>query len=160
MAFGMKAITPKRLIIAPPGTQLAESQRFLRDFAFEFTHAMQEYPPWMPWKRPPTSGPRKGGRRTGNYGRQWFQTFSSGGNRSWVTVLNHVEENGRQYGIYVGGPKRGVRGRRQAKAMAARGWVSSSTVASKLRRKYTGQLLIRRMTQAGASNVPIMGRDL
>lgn len=71
---------------------------------------LQKYPAWQPWKNPPKSGLRAGGKRTGNLGREWDSyTLKSGDS---IAMTNQTT-----YGPYVQGTKE-----EQAKALAARGW--------------------------------------
>lgn len=136
MPVELRAILPRRAAV-PPAQQIRRGiDRFLRDFAFGVVREMQEYPPARPWKhRPPSSGPRKGGRRTGFYGREWGVGVRFGANR--VEVVNRAV-----YAVYVGGPVPGRGpGRRQAHALRARGWKSVSDVAPVLRRRFRPLLL-------------------
>lgn len=109
------AVLPKK----PGADPLKEQLRIkaaLTEFAFEAQRDMQKYPAWQPWtSRPPSSGPRKGGRRTGTYGRTWRV--------SWRGKYTVEIGNNTAYARFVGGPK-GT----QTRVMAGRGWPSISTV--------------------------------
>lgn len=85
---------------------LAELDRLGRRVSAE----TKQYPPWRPWKRPPKSGPHKGGRRTGALGKSWRYQVQSG-NR----IVLIVESQGVRYARYV-------QGRNQTKVMRGRGW--------------------------------------
>lgn len=94
----------------------------LEAFAFEAQRELKTYPPARPWKRPPTSGIRKGGRRTGTLGKNW---------RLGRRGLDSIEVvNNTPYGSYVQGPtgKSGKAGGQTA-VMADRGWPSVTNVA-------------------------------
>lgn len=71
---------------------------------------LQKYPAWQPWKNPPRTGLRAGGKRTGNLGRGWGSyTLRSGES---IEMVNNTE-----YAPYVQGTKD-----QQARALARRGW--------------------------------------
>jgi len=70
MTVSVKAILPKREL----GTKALERefQVYLKEFAKEIRNEMSEYPEARPWtSRTPKSGPRAGGRRTGQYKAGW-----------------------------------------------------------------------------------------
>lgn len=134
----INAIIPKKAAPVDPRKVQTGVDRWLRDFSFEVIREMQEYPPWRPWKRPPTRGPRRGGRRTGAYGKGWGSSVQFTPNS--VTIRNNVA-----YAVYVGGPRAGARGRRQARAMRARGWKSVTDVAPPIAKRMT-PVLIRKIT--------------
>lgn len=118
MTVRVVAILPKRRI--DPRAAEAELQRYLRGFAREVEDKMSEYPPARPWRsRPPRTGPRAGGRRTGQYGSGWQGAARL--SRSSVTIVNRVP-----YASAVGGSRRQVPG--QARVLAARGWRSIEDV--------------------------------
>lgn len=123
------AILPKKQPITEAQAKKHVSL-WLRNCAFEFQREMQEYPQWQPWtSRPPRTGPRAGGRRTGTYGRGWIGSprFTADS----VTVTNDV-----RYAGYVGGPTH-LSGRDggQTAVMKARGWKSISDVAEAVAKK-------------------------
>jgi hypothetical protein len=138
MALALRAILPRRSVVPAQAAARAGVSRFLRDFAFEAARQMAEYPPARPWRsRPPRRGPRAGGRRTGFYGRGWGVGIR-------LTPTSAEVSNSASYAVYVGGPNPGQgKGRRQARALRARGWKSVSDVAPVLRRRYNAQLLLR-----------------
>lgn len=139
MTIRVQAIIPRGATPLDPTRVQRGVDRFLRDFSFRVVREMQDYPAARPWKHPPPKeGPRKGGRRTGDYGKGWGLAPQFTGNS--VTLWNSV-----QYAVYVGGPKRGSRGKRQAKAMRERGWKSVSDVAPAIARELR-PVLIRRIT--------------
>lgn len=139
MTIRIEAIIPKAGTPLNARDVQTGVDRWLRDFAFAVVREMQEYPPARPWKRPPPrSGPRRGGRRTGNYGRTWGVSVRYTSNT--VTITNPVP-----YAVYVGGPRKGGRGQRQARFMRDRGWKSISDVAPTIARRLT-PVLIRRIT--------------
>lgn len=115
----LQAIVPKQYTSSKRGREGLD--RYLKSFAQEVMRDMQDYPQWRPWKNPPKTGPRAGGKRLGNYGRSWFTRGPSG---FAIEIVNNVE-----YAVYVGGPKKGAKGQRQAAHMHARGWTSVSDVA-------------------------------
>lgn len=133
----IQAIIPRGKVPLDPSKVSSGVNRWLRDFSFEVIREMQEYPPWRPWKNPPRSGPRKGGRRTGAYGKGWGSSVTFTPNS--VTIRNRVG-----YAVHVGGPRSGERGRRQAAAMRARGWKSVTDVAPPIAKRMA-PVLIRRI---------------
>lgn len=117
----MVAYNPKPKV-ATAALANQQVQTWLRDTAFEFQREMQDYPAFQPWKsRPPRSGPRKDGRRTGMYGRGWTKPPRFSVNS--VTVVNDVT-----YAGWVGGKKSRSSRPYQARHMAARGWKSITDV--------------------------------
>ena len=133
--YGFEAILPRRPIAPPPSQQRAGVDRFIRDAAAFTVNQLQDYPPARPWKnRPPKSGPRAGGRRTGAYGRGWPVGLRV--QRDRFVVYNTVA-----YAAWVGGSRRTYPG--QARAMQARGWKSVDDVIPIIRRKYNGRALMR-----------------
>jgi hypothetical protein len=123
-----EAIKPKRTVIPVEGLQV-RVDRELRDFGGDVIREMSKYPPQLPWKHgEPKSGPRRGGRRTGKYGQNWrFGNVRPG----LVEVINQIP-----YAVPVGGPKDGPKGKRQARAMAARGWPNITDVADRIWAKH------------------------
>jgi hypothetical protein len=125
----IEAILPKKKL--DPANVQRGLNTWLRDFAFEFQREMQEYPAAKPWKNPPRSGLRKGGRRTGTYGKGWTGApqFTSDS----VTIINRVG-----YAVYVGGAKRKRPG--QTRVMAGRQWKSVSDVGPEVSRRILPRL--------------------
>jgi len=118
------ALKPSRRVVAVKGLQ-TRVDRELRDFAGDFIRTMATYPAAMPWKgRTPKSGPRRGGRRTGTYGKGWRLGVVMPGS---IEAVNRVE-----YAVHVGGPKTGAKGKRQAEVMAARHWPNLTEVSDRL----------------------------
>jgi hypothetical protein len=86
----------------------------LVSFGGEMVRTMADYPEARPWKsRPPRTGPRAGGRRTGQLGRNWKTRHGP----SFIEVFNDVGYPG-----YVEGYAKGAKGQRQTRVMRARGW--------------------------------------
>lgn len=130
MSITIKAILPKQKFDA--GKVQQGLNAWLRNYAFEFQHEMQEYPPAQPWKNPPPKrGLRAGGRRTGTYGRGW--TGSTQFTANSVTITNPV-----RYAVYVGGSKRKRPG--QTRVMAGRNWKSVSDVGPEVAKRTLPQL--------------------
>lgn len=76
------------------------------------TTTAASYPPWRPWKsRPPRTGPRAGGRRTGALGKSISYRVSTGPG----SITLQVGSRGVRYATYV-------KGRRQTRVMAERAW--------------------------------------
>lgn len=124
-----------RLKVVPliPKHQVVDVTTFVNDldrelavnFAGAVIRDMTDYPPVLPWAHGfPKKGPRRGGRRTGAYGRGWQLSLHR--RATVVEVTDPVS-----YAVFVGGPKSGRRGRRQARFMARRGWPSITTVVDK-----------------------------
>lgn len=106
--------------------------RSLDAFTLEFMRQMQDYPGAQPWKNPPPkSGPRKDGRRTGNYGRNWRVRNKTKTSRE---IVNDVP-----YAVWVGGRTDGS-GPKQTANMAQRGWTSITTSRSAALAKMKAQL--------------------
>lgn len=134
-----QAMKPRRQVIPVAGLQ-TEIDRELRDFGGEFIRVMSHYPSQQPWKHgEPKSGPRRGGRRTGKYGQNWrFGNVRPG----LVEVINQIP-----YAVHVGGPKAGPKGKRQARAMAERGWPNMTDEANRIWAKH--QPAFRRILTVG-----------
>lgn len=124
------AIKPKNLAVVPvEGLQL-KVDRELRSFIGDFIGQMSKYPPQQAWKNgEPKSGPRRGGRRTGTYGPGWVIGAVTPNS---IEALNRVP-----YAVYVGGPKTGAKGKRQAGFMGDRGWPNLTEVGNRLWAKHT-----------------------
>lgn len=119
---------PKLTAIVPKGGTAIDSarakrgiQNVLLTFGFEAQRLLQAYPPAQPWKNPPKSGIRKGGKRTGDLGKNWRIGRPT---QTYIEVRNNTP-----YGSYVQGPtdKSGKAGGQTA-VMAARGWPSVTDV--------------------------------
>lgn len=109
MGISTQAILPKSYTSAAKAK--ASLDKLLLTFATEASRELQTYPTAQPWKNPPpTSGPRAGGRRTGQLGRNW-------GGHVLVSGQSITIENKTPYAVYVQGTKE-----QQARALAARGW--------------------------------------
>lgn len=93
----------------------------LKDFGVTAQKKLQTYPAAQPWKNPPKTGPRRGGKRTGSYGRGWAGSMKVSGYTS-VELTNNVT-----YAVYVGGPTSGG-GQHQTRVMSARGWPNVTQV--------------------------------
>ncbi len=144
LVLGLRAIPPsgRRRRFDPQRMVTQVDQQLVR-FIGEANRDLATYPPIQPWAHGyPKSGPRKGGRRTGTYGRNWrimrHQTGKS------ILLANPTS-----YGWYVGGPLRGPKGRRQARFQTRRGWASVTTAGSRLWPPYAGR--ITRIIQRGGS---------
>lgn len=112
----LTAITSAKVGASGKAAALAAFKSGLGAFTLEFLRQMQDYPDAQPWRVPtPKSGPRAGGRRTGDYGRGWRV---SGRTTYSVTIINNVP-----YAVWVGGPTEGD-GPKQTANMAGRGWPS------------------------------------
>ena len=136
-AITLRPILPKR----PPVTVNAQAIRTgLERFAADMVKEMQGYPGWMPWKsRPPKTGPRAGGKRTGILGKGWIYSDLR---PTQVLVTNPVP-----YAGYVQGYRgRGTKGEKQTKAMAARSWQNISDRAKETWAKHVPSL---KLTIAG-----------
>lgn len=111
----------KGQFLPPPRSDI---QRALNAFADTLLNKMASYPPAQPWKsRPPSKGPRAGGRRTGTLGRGWQRKVGTG----FAEVFNEVS-----YAVYVEGPRPGKQRRRQTAEMRRRGWPAINKTGSKL----------------------------
>lgn len=146
----IEAIVAKRQPIAT-GNLIALLQQEVGalGFAGEMVRRMSDYPPARPWRsRPPTKGPRKGGRRTGAYGRGWrigaerdLTQTGGGGFRITGSARNRVH-----YAVFVGGPRPGAYRRRQTDVMRSRGWPSITFEARRGWAKYRPRV-VRILTQ-------------
>jgi len=125
MKIALVAINPN------PRAPIGDINRLLDEalgqtgFAGRALRSLADYPPAKPWKgRTPSRGPRKGGRRTGNLGRNWrlLTPATNRGTRVWGTT------NRTRYGIYVQGPQPGVIRQRQTPNMRDRGWPNITRV--------------------------------
>lgn len=90
----------------------------LTDFGAAAHNYLRIYPPWLPWKNPPKTGPRAGGKRTGTLGRNWTQSFvrTARGTGSLPSLIMSVQvANKTPYASYV-------QGTTQTRVMQARGW--------------------------------------
>lgn len=90
----------------------------LTDFGASALKFLKDYPPWLPWKNPPKSGPYAGGKRTGTLGRNWTSSIvrTSGGAGTVGSLISSVRvENATPYASYV-------QGTRQTRVMESRGW--------------------------------------
>lgn len=118
------------------GQILIEVDRTLRNFALDLVSIQTKYPARKPWKpradgspSEPRSGPRKGGKRTGIYGKGWRIIVTRVGE---IVVENRVE-----YAVYVGGDPSDPSPLHQTQVMRDRGWTSVTEEADKLiRTKY------------------------
>lgn len=115
-------IVPKRPIInAQIPTQVSNEIRRMGQSA---SAKLRKYPPAKPWtSRPPATGPRAGGRRTGALGRSWELRFFTGG----FEVVTKIP-----YGSFVQGPRG-----QQTGVMAARGWLSVTTAGDELQKEFS-----------------------
>jgi hypothetical protein len=113
--MGIDAIRPKGFVLPDKRKIVAELERHGAIMERE----AKQYPAWRPWKNPPKTGPRAGGRRTGQLGRGWSRTVSSIGGSVTMTIKNPVS-----YAPYV-------QGSRQARALAARSWVTIISIAER-----------------------------
>lgn len=117
-------IIPKSLPLDPVWAQ-AQLDDALTTFAGAMVRDMASYPAAQPWtSRPPRTGPRAGGRRTGALGRNWRITNHARGRL--IEVANPIE-----YAPYVQGPPNAVKGQRQTAVMASRGWQTITGITSK-----------------------------
>jgi hypothetical protein len=114
--MGIDAIRPKGYVIPDKRKIVAELERYGAIMERE----AKQYPAWRAWtSTPPKTGPRAGGRRTGQLGRGWSRTVSSIGGSVTMRIQNPVS-----YAPYV-------QGSRQARAMAARSWVTIIAIAER-----------------------------
>jgi len=129
MPIYLKAIVPKRF----KQPDLNTPRLALLSFGRDVQSNMQTYPPWMPWKsRPPKTGLRAGGKRTGDLGRAW--------SLRWDSPYSLTVGNPTEYAGYVQGYRgHGGMGQRQVSALARRGWISITDVVSRLWPKHLGQ---------------------
>ena len=88
--------------------------RVMRQAGGKLVALRKTYPPALPWtSRPPRTGPRAGGRRTGQLARGWRVRFGRGSFDVWNPVL---------YAGYVQGFSTGAKGKRQTSVMRNRRW--------------------------------------
>lgn len=121
MGITAEAILPKSYTSATKGK--AALNKLLTTFAAEAQEELKTYPAWRPWKNPPRTGPRAGGKRTGQLGRAW-------NGYTLVPSRSITLENKTPYAQYVQGPKG-----EQAKALAARGWSRVDEVGKRAARR-------------------------
>lgn len=122
----LKAIVPKSFLSHLAGIEQA-SLKELDSLADDIVKRMSVYPTAQPWKsRTPKTGLRKGGRRTGNYGRNWRKVNRSKGA---VDVINPI-----RYAVWVGGPN--DKGPGQTSNMKRRGWPSITDVGREEAKKH------------------------
>lgn len=107
MSVTYRAILPKNSAWAKAGEKALNN--LLLEFAVAAERKLRTYPPAQPWKNPPRTGLRAGGKRTGNYGRGWQGDHQLKSGES-ITLTNPVK-----YATFVGGPQ-------QAGFMKQRGW--------------------------------------
>lgn len=125
--MAMEAIKPKHKIEAPKISVLeAELTRFAR----QVTDEAKRYPPWRPWKNPPKSGRRAGGRRTGDLGRSWDYKVELGGDAGYVEVKSEGAKLERPYNKFVQGDE-------QTSVMAGRGWRTIDEIAEQRQSEFT-----------------------
>lgn len=113
----------------------AKVQRQLRAFGTGVVATMQTYPSAKPWKnRPPRTGPRRGGRRTGSYGRSWGMKSL----KDRVEIASGLVSRPLKYSGYVGGwlTVNARKGQRQSRVMKQRDWPSIETVTNELWKKH------------------------
>lgn len=136
LGVSLRPILPRGKVFDPAGVADAVDRELQTTFAGNVIRRMSDYPPQeTTWgagqslgkkfgasKRKRARTGRKGYRRTGRYGRNWR---ISGRRRGYVEVSDPVE-----YAVYVGGPKEGPKGGRQARAMGRRGWTRIDTVVA------------------------------
>ena len=120
-AIRLNKIIPKSLPLDPEwATRMLDGE--LTTYAGNMVRGMALYPPALPWtSRPPRTGPRAGGRRTGGLGRNW--RISQHRRAALIEVANPTD-----YAGFVQGPPRGRKGYRQTAVMAARGWQTITVV--------------------------------
>lgn len=87
----------------------------LKVFGSKAQKNLQSYPAARPWKNPPRTGLRAGGKRTGGLGRGW-------GNVTIQSTQSVTLTNKTPYAVYVEGPSDKKPG--QTSNMAGRGWPS------------------------------------
>jgi len=138
-------LVPKRLVIDVETFVTDLDRELAVNFSGAVIRDMTIYPAVRPWSRGfPRKGPRRGGRRTGRYGRGWQLRVHRRG--TFVEVSNPVF-----YSVFVGGPKTGARGRRQAAFMRRRGWPSIDDSVNK-RWPPTRRAIVRIIAGTGRSN--------
>lgn len=139
----LQAIVPKRAPISDGIRALLTQALGPIGFQGAVIDDLSDYPEARPWKsRPPTSGPRRGGRRTGTLGRNWRPR----GPRLTAQGLVTEARNDTDYAIHVQGPPKGRKGRRQTKVMRDRGWPNVTTVGHNQWRR-THPEVVRILTQ-------------
>lgn len=116
MGISCKPILPSKTVSA------ARAQKSLDDLLLnckeEAMRLLQTYPTWRPWSsRPPLTGPRAGGKRTGTLGRGWGSYTLRSGKQIELT-------NATSYAQYVQGNSK----TQQARALARRGWTTVDVV--------------------------------
>lgn len=84
--------------------------KLLLNFMANAQKELETYPAAQPWKNPPRTGLRAGGKRTGTLGRGWTAYELKSGQS--ITMRNPTT-----YGSYVQGTAA-----EQARALARRGW--------------------------------------
>lgn len=122
MVISLVAILPKHKVSSSKAAREGLN-RVLLEFRRNSMQGLQKYPKWQPWKNPPKSGPRAGGKRTGNLGRNWKTVEHIKGES--ITISNGVP-----YAKYVQGTNK-----TQARALAARGWPRVDEIGKKAARK-------------------------
>lgn len=134
------AIRPRGEIIATQNLQkLIDAELGLRGFAGEMIRVMADYPAFIPWtSTPPKSGPRRGGRRTGNLGRGWRMRRTA--------ALAYEVTNRVPYVGFVQGFRRGRP--RQTAVARSRNWQQIDTETQRVwhRRGYRRNI-VRILTQ-------------
>lgn len=118
VATGFEAILPKKYTDAASAQKQLDG--LLRSFATIAQAKLQTYPPAQPWKNPPKTGLRAGGKRTGTLGRGWT-------NYTLVSLKSVTLQNNTSYGAWVQGPTTGS-GPGQTQVMKRRGWPSVTEV--------------------------------
>lgn len=124
-----------RLVVIKPTRQMVSGMARRSElvsqfvsFTGELVNVMAKYPPAQPWKRrPPKTGPRAGGRRTGNLGRNWRGKWAP----NYGEVSNPVA-----YAGHVQGYRSGPKGDRQTANMRSRGWQRVDEEGRRVWRKY------------------------
>lgn len=143
MPLRLQAVVPKRAPIASGIHVLLQQALGPVGFQGAVISDLSDYPAARPWKsRPPRTGPRAGGRRTGTLGRNWRPR----GPRLTARGLVAEAANDTEYGIHVEGPPRGPARRRQTKVMRDRGWPNVTDVGQKQWRR-TRPEVVRILTQ-------------
>lgn len=118
-------IRPKKPVIPNIARIDGNVHRDLRDFGVKMQSQMEHYPTARPWKNPPKSGLRRGGKRTGRLRGGWATGLRM--SRFRMDLVNQVP-----YGMPVQGYVPGYgKGRRQSAVMRARGWQNISTEVKK-----------------------------
>lgn len=134
VSLSIRPVRPRKPPIATGNiAALVEQQLGENGFAGAVLRDLTNYPPAQPWRsRPPKTGPRAGGRRTGTLGRNWkLGPFVRSGSSMSIQVFNDVP-----YAVFVEGPSRGAKGARQTAEMKRRGWPSITAVANARKRQY------------------------